>query len=67
MEVVMNVGQVVFLTLAVFNFYNPEALVGRREISYFFGGIAIFQFFLVKFWMAPMLRKKAHENLPREA
>ena len=49
MEVAMNVAQVIFLLLALFNYYNPDVFVGIREISYIFAFIAIFQFILVKF------------------
>ncbi len=64
MEIAMNVGQIIFIIIAMFNYYKPEALVGIKEVSYFFAGIAIFQFFLVKYRLVPKLTREAHENLP---
>ncbi|MEP6343174.1 MAG: hypothetical protein ABJ275_07655 [Maricaulaceae bacterium] len=59
----MYLGQAVFLTLAFLNYKMAEPFLGMRDISYAFAFIAIFQFILVKFILAPLWERKAHEGL----
>lgn len=58
----MYLGEAFFLLIAFVNLMGDEPFLGMRFISYVFGGIAIFQFLLVKFVINPMWVRKAHEQ-----
>ena len=66
-EKAMYLGQALFLMIAMTMIagIGPFGAFGRT-IGYIFGGIAIFQFFLTRFFIAPYLTRKAHENLPSD-
>jgi len=66
MKVAMYAGQLFFITMALLNYYLPNPFLGERMISVPFAGVAILQFFILKFFLLPRMTRQAHENLPNE-
>jgi len=65
-ELFMNLGQLVFLALAALQLSDIANVLQFDFVAYAFSFVVITQFFLMKFLIVPILKRKAHENLPED-
>lgn len=65
-ELFMNLGQLIFLALAALQLTDIANVLQFDFVAYAFSFVVITQFFLMKFLIVPMLKRKANENLPED-
>lgn len=64
MEILMNVVQLLFVGLAILQLTDVIDFLQFDFIAYAFCGVALVQLCMMKFFIKPILQRKARENLP---